>query len=114
MAKYEAILRGDVYGIIADVEKAIDSSISASHEESSSCTVGNTKVFIRAYERYSYLGQNRVGMTITYVQNGDEIYVCAVATGGSQAVLFKINTIGEENFIGIAGKVLDKYKIRGV
>ncbi len=100
--------------IVGEVERAIDASMTSSHEESASRSVGGARVIIRAYERYSYLGQNRVGLTITYVENNGEIYVCAVATGGSQAVMFKINTLGEQSFIEVVEKVLEKYKIRGV
>ena len=114
MAKYEAVLKGDLAMIIGEVERAIDASMTSSHEESVSRSVGGARIIIRAYERYSYLGQNRVGLTITYVESGGEIYVCAVATGGSQAVLFKINTLGEQSFIEVVEKVLEKYRIRGV
>jgi hypothetical protein len=52
------------------------------------------------FERYSYAGGNRVSLTVTLFQNGDEpIRLSAITTGGSQAVFFKINTWGEEAFL---------------
>lgn len=39
-------------------------------------------------------------MNVTLFQNGnDEIRLSAITSGGSQAVLFKINTWGEEAFL---------------
>ena len=113
MAKYEAILRGDFATIINEAEDAIDRSISASHEESSFYNFNGGRCAVKAYERFSYLGSNRVGMTVTYLQAGEDIFVTAIATGGSQALFFKINTFGEQAFLDTVIKVFEKYRVRG-
>ena len=39
-------------------------------------------------------------MNVTLFQNaGGPIYLCAITSGGSQAMLFKVNTLGEEAFL---------------
>jgi len=45
------------------------------------------------------LGGNRVSLNVTLAGNGDRLFLTAITSGGSQAVLFKINTFGEENFL---------------
>ena len=46
------------------------------------------------------MGGNRVSMSVTLFQAGDgPVQVCAITSGGSQAMFFKINTLGEESFL---------------
>ena len=48
----------------------------------------------------AWAGNNRVSLSVTLFQNGDEgIHLSAITSGGSQAVFFKINTWGEEAFL---------------
>ena len=54
---------------------------------------------VRVYERYSMTGSNRVSMNVTLLGVGDDLFVTAITSGGSQAVFFKINTLGEEAFL---------------
>ena len=54
---------------------------------------------MRVFERYSYFGNNRVSLSVTLFENGEEVYLSAVTSGGSQAMFFKINTMGEEAFL---------------
>lgn len=109
MAKYETELRGNLNTIVSDVDNCICSGISATREEESDYTIGGTRIVIKAYERYSMMGGNRVSLTITYAESDGRIRVTAIATGGSQAVLFKINTFGEEAFLDKIINVLAKY-----
>ena len=61
------------------------------------------------FERYSCAGSNRVSLSVTLFQNGDEpIQLSAITAGGSQAVFFKINTLGEESFLEKLIKLLDE------
>lgn len=54
---------------------------------------------MRVFERYSYMGGNRVSMNVTLVGNGRDLFLSAITSGGSQAVFFKLNTLGEESFL---------------
>ncbi|MDE6724171.1 MAG: hypothetical protein K2J79_01060, partial [Ruminiclostridium sp.] len=64
---------------------------------------------VRAYERYSYFGKNRVSLSITLVESNGRIFISAITTGGSQAMFFKVNTIGEESFLETIRWVIDRY-----
>ena len=69
-------------------------------EEFSDFESGTARCSVRVFERYSYVGDNRVSLNVTLFQNGSgPIQLSAIAAGGSQAMLFKINTWGEEAFL---------------
>ncbi len=101
MAKLEKVLYGNFDQLLQKIENGIlDSSISASLEETSDFKINNARCSVRVFERYSYAGSNRVSLNVTLFQGEDEkIYISAISTGGSQAMFFKFNTIGEEAFL---------------
>ena len=108
MAKLERKLSGDFNQLIKKIETGIlNGSMSASLEDSSDFYSGEARCSVRVFERYSYAGGNRVSMSVTLFQNGnDEIHLSAIPSGGSQAVLFKINTWGEEAFLDKLREIL--------
>ena len=108
MAKLERKLSGDFNQLIKKIETGIlNGSMSASLEDSSDFYSGEARCSVRVFERYSYAGGNRVSMNVTLFQNGnDEIRLSAITSGGSQAVLFKINTWGEEAFLDKLKEIL--------
>ena len=63
---------------------------------------------MRVYERFSYLGGNRVSLNMTLAGEGNDLYLSAITSGGSQAMFFKINTIGEENFLNALKKEIER------
>lgn len=101
MAKLEQTLHGDFSEILSRIEDGIlGGSVSATLEESSDFYSGDARCSVRVFERYSYAGGNRVSLSVTLFQNGDEpIRISAITSGGSQAVFFKFNTWGEETFL---------------
>ena len=100
MAKFEKVLRGDFDAILRKVERAVmDGSMSASLEDSADYRTPQGRCSVRVFERYSYAGGNRVSMSVTLFQTDGPVYLCAVTSGGSQAMFFKINTWGEETFL---------------
>ena len=38
-------------------------------------------------------------MTVTLVGDGEKLFLSAITSGGSQAMFFKMNTVGEETFL---------------
>ena len=63
---------------------------------------------VRVFERYSAMGGNRVSLNITLFQNGNgPVKLSAITSGGSQAMLFKINTFGESAFLDRLREILD-------
>lgn len=109
MAKLERELNGDFYLILNNiVQEIVNGSVSATLEESSDFKSGDAKCSVRVFERYSYMGGNRVSLSVTLFQKGDgPIFLSAAATGGSQAMFFKINTFGEAAFLDKLREIVD-------
>ena len=101
MAKLERTLGGDFNDLLRRIENGIlEGSMSATLEDSSDFSGGDAKCSVRVFERYSYFGSNRVSLSVTLFQNaGGQIQLSAITAGGSQAMFFKINTVGEEAFL---------------
>lgn len=101
MAKLEKTICGNFDQILNRIEEGIKGgSVSASMEDWSDFQEGDSRCAVRVFERYSYAGGNRVSLNVTLFQCGDgPIHISAITAGGSQAVLFKFNTFGEEAFL---------------
>ena len=108
MAKLEHTVRGSFSQILSKIENGILSgSVSATLEDSSDFRSGDARCSVRVFERYSYFGGNRVSLSVTVFQNGDDpIRISAITSGGSQAVFFKVNTVGEEAFLDKLREIL--------
>ena len=108
MAKLQRYLRGDYEGILQTIEDGIlRGSVSAELEDMSVFRDGDTRCTVLVFERYSWFGGNRLSLTVSLFQNSNgEICLSAISSGGSQAVFWKINTFGEEAFIGKLDRLL--------
>ncbi len=112
MAKLERTIHSDFDEVLGRIVNGImNGSASASLEDSSDFRKGGARCSVRVFERYSMAGGNRVSLSVTLFQVDEgEIQVSAIASGGSQAVLFKINTWGEEAFLNALRDVLAWYE----
>lgn len=101
MAKLARSVNENFDQLLQRIETGIlNGSMSATLEDSCDMRSGTARCSVRVFERYSYLGSNRVSLSVTLFQNGDEpVRLCAITSGGSQAIFFKINTFGEEAFL---------------
>lgn len=109
MAKLEHDLTGDFNQVLARLEdEVLKGSASASLEDSSDVVMGDVRCAVRVFERYSWTGKNRVAMSMTLIGRGNQLHLTAITAGGSQAVLFKINTWGEEAFLDTLAQALDR------
>ena len=108
MAKLEKTLTGNFNQILSNIESGIlNGSVSASLEDASDFRNGDARCSVRVFERYSYMGGNRVSLSVTLFQNGDgPIRLSAITSGGSQAMFFKVNTFGEEAFLDKLREIL--------
>ena len=108
MAKLEKTLYGDFDTLLQRIERGVlGGSISASLEDGSDYRAADARCSVRVFERYSYMGNNRVSMNVTLFQSGSgPVQLCAITSGGSQALFFKINTIGEESFLSTLESLL--------
>lgn len=113
MAKYEKHLTGNFDELLELVtDGVLNGSMSASYEDGSDWTNGTVRCAVRVFERYSYMGGNRVSMNVTLVGKGEELFLTAITSGGSQAVFWKINTMGEESFLEKLVRVVEDYARR--
>ena len=101
MAKLERYINEDFDTLVGRIHNSItQGSISATFEGSTIWRKGSVKVAHLVFERYSYIGNNRVSMSVCLMQQeGSPVHVSAITSGGSQAMFFKINTLGEEAFL---------------
>lgn len=108
MAKFETTLSGNFDEILNNIQEGIlNASFSATLEDSSDFLFGNSRCSVRVFERYSAFGSNRVSMNVTLFQSDNSlIYLSAITSGGSQAMFFKINTVGEEAFLDTLKEII--------
>ena len=110
MAKYEKQLTGDFDHFLNYLFDGImNGSASASYEDGSEWTMNGVRVAVRVFERYSWLGSNRVSLNVTLVGNRNQLCLTAITAGGSQAVFWKMNTLGEESFLDCVVKLAETY-----
>ena len=113
MAKLEQTFYGDFDDLLNRIEEGIQrGSSSASLEDSSDFYAGDSRCSVRVFERYSWSGGNRVSMNVTLVGNDRDLFFSAITSGGSQAVFFKLNTLGEESFLEKLVPIVENYKKR--
>lgn len=109
MAKAEYQLKGDFDTILRCIDEAVQNSVSASLEETSDFTTPSCRMSVRVYERYSWTGGNRVSLNVTLVESDGKLFCSAITSGGSQAIMFKLNTFGEEAFLETIVGVLEEF-----
>lgn len=111
MAVLEREISGNFDEILSSIEDGIlGGSISASLEESSDFSDGNSRCSVRVFERYSYIGSNRVSLNVTlFMGESGRIKLSAISSGGSQAIFFKVNTFGEEAFLDKLREIADRF-----
>ena len=109
MAKFETTVREDFSRVLQKITDGIlNGSFTASLEDSSDFRSGDARCGVRVFERYSYMGSNRVSLSVTVFQNGTEpVKISAITSGGSQAMFFKVNTLGEEAFLDKLREILE-------
>jgi len=113
MAKHESRFQGDFDELLNRINTEIlKGSISASFEDGSDYRNGEFRCAVRVYERYSWMGGNRVSLNITLVGKGRDLFFTAITSGGSQALFFKINTLGEATFLQCVVDIIEGYKAK--
>lgn len=100
MAKYERRFQGEFESSLNVLHAGIlNGSASATYEDGSDYAVADVRCAVRVYERYSYAGGNRVSLNLTLMGCGTDLFLTVITSGGSQAMFFKLNTLGEESFL---------------
>ena len=100
MAKYEHSFRGNFDEALNSLHQGLlGGSVTASYEDGSDYASGGVRLAVRVYERYSMAGGNRLSLTLTLAGQGEDLFLSAIAAGGSQGMFLKFNTFGEEAFL---------------
>jgi hypothetical protein len=111
MARYTDYLVGDIDALVTHLDQAIPGgSISAKQEDGTEHTIGDARMVVRVYERYSAMGGNRVSLTVSILAVGRDLGVTMISSGGSRAVFLKINTLGEDAFLSKGLDALQSYR----
>jgi hypothetical protein len=84
-------------------------SVSASVEHADERSIGDARMILRTYERYSATGGNRLTLSVSILTVGDRMEVALTTSGGSQGIFFKINTFGEGAFMDRAIAAVDDF-----
>lgn len=110
MARYDIELTGDADALVAHLdEQILRGSVSASLEEQVEHKAGDARMIVRSYERYSGFSGSRVSLTFAILAVGGHLGVSAVTTGGSRAMFFKMDTVGEGTFLDKAVAALTSF-----
>ena len=105
MAKLERTLSQDFDRLLHQIEqKLLQGSFTATLEDSSDFYGEGARCSVRVFERYSYFGGNRLSLNLTLFQAGNG--PVQLSASGSEAVFFKVNTIGEEAFLDKLEEIL--------
>ena len=108
MAKLESLLHGDFEYILDRIEsEMLSGNISATLEDYSDYYSDNCRYALRVFERYSFVGRNRVSLSLLLMQDGDDIHLTAITAGGSQAIFLKMNTLGEQAYLNKLKEIID-------
>lgn len=100
MAKLEKSISGNFDEVLSRLDEGIlGGSMSDSLEDGSDFECGGLRCAVRVYERYSWTGGNRLSMTLTLFGSDGDLKLSAITSGGSNAMFFKMNTIGEDAFL---------------
>lgn len=113
MARYEATVHGtieELKGFIDKNKQRLGATIST--EEETDGVVDEVKYYMVGFERYAYLGQNRVSLNISMLEYSEGVRVVATSLGGSQAAFFKINHWSEDNFLNDFVSLIEAYEKR--
>ena len=104
-------LRGSFNTVLQTLDEAVFSgSMSASLEDASDWSTENCRCAVRVYERYSYFGGNRVSLNLTLLESDGRLFLTAITSGGSQAIFWKINTLGESAFLDTVRDAIDAFR----
>ena len=110
MAHSDHELTGDLDRFITHLDRAITGgSVTANIEAAADHRVGDARMSVRVYERYSAIGGNRLSLSVSVLSVGDEIRVSMTASGGSSGLFWKVNTFGEAAFLDRALDAIGSY-----
>lgn len=110
MAQTDHELTGDVDRFVAHLDRTItEGSVTGKLEGGADVAIGDARMVVRVYERYSAVGGNRVSLSISILAAGGRMRVSAITSGGSTGMFFKVNTLGEGAFLQRAQEAIASF-----
>jgi hypothetical protein len=108
---YQSVsLTGSADALANHLDNAISrGSVSASIENGDELAIGDARLLVRTYERFSAAGGNRLTLSVSILAVGDQLKVALSTSGGSQAMFWKLNTFGESAFMSKAVDALQDF-----
>jgi len=101
---------GSADGLANHLDAAITGgSVSASLESAGEFSIGDARMIVRTYERYSFAGGNRVSLNVSILAVGDQLEVALSTAGGSEVMFWKVNIFGEAAFMDKAVDAVDSF-----
>ncbi|MEE0966935.1 MAG: DUF6054 family protein [Bacilli bacterium] len=100
MAKCKYRINDDFNHICNHIKREIlSTSSSASLEDEEYLNIGDVRMGILVFERYSYSGGNRLSLHVTVIEKDNIVDIIGISSGGSNGLFFKVNTWGEDAFL---------------
>lgn len=110
MAQYATTVPGQLEAVLDHITENMSRlGATVTLEEELSGTADGMPYWMGTFERYAILGENRVSLSIVLMELAEGVRVLATASGGSQAVLFKLNFWSEDNFLDDFIRVIEDY-----
>jgi len=112
MAKFECSLKGDFDAVLRIIEHGlsnVDNSIS--YDDGSDFQTGQFRCAVRVFEKFNSYRNGVVNMNIMLAGEGDNLFLSAITSGGSEILLFQGSFESRENkLIDRLKKILEEYE----
>jgi hypothetical protein len=99
MAKFEATVYGDFDRIAQQLHQDImQNALSMNLVDESRYYNGGVRAITSVYDKYYMRNSSRASLTVTLIQDGQNVFVSAISAGGGNGALIRFSWGAEENF----------------
>lgn len=109
MAKFEKTISGKFDTVVDQLQEDIcNSGLTMNLVDESNCTIGDTRVAVRVFDKYFMRNGNRASLSLTVAGHGDEIFISAIGAGGGQGIIFNFSLGAEDDMVAIVEDSINK------
>jgi len=113
MAKRERIINGDFDDLLETIDSLlICDNVVAIGKSNADYTGNGTRCAIRTYEKRSVWRNDFAILTVTLVQDENQIYVSGITSDGNSEKLLDLNSNGEYIFLDSFTNALNEYEAK--
>ena len=110
MAHYQHQLTGDADDFVAYLDRAIpEGSVTTKFETGADHWIGDARMIVHTYERYSALGGNRVSLCISILSVGNAMALSAVSLGRQPGDVLQAEHLRRGAFLKRAVSAIEAY-----